>query len=110
MYLWTPHWALTKYDLTEVALPPYSDACWAKAASGGIDCDYPPDQLFKIVWPGLATSAPSAYSFLTSFQYTTADQIALLTDVEGEGMSIDDAANAWISANTALWQSWLSGP
>ena len=53
-YFWLPHWAHVKYDLTNVALPPYSDTCWARAASGGIDCDYPTDYLFKIVWPGLA--------------------------------------------------------
>jgi glycine betaine/proline transport system substrate-binding protein len=109
MYLWTPSWALTRYDLTEVALPVYSSECWAKAAADGIACDYPPDQLFKIVWPELATRSPKAYSFLTSFAYTTADQIGLLTAVEGEGMSIEDAANAWIAANTAVWQTWLNG-
>jgi glycine betaine/proline transport system substrate-binding protein len=109
LYLWTPHWALTKYDLTEVALPAYSDTCWATVASHGDYCDYPPDQLFKIVWPGLAASAPKAYSFLTRFRYTTADQIALLTAVDGEGQSIDAAANAWIGANTAVWQTWFGG-
>jgi glycine betaine/proline transport system substrate-binding protein len=107
LYLWTPHWALTHYDLTEVALPPYTDACWAKAATHGIDCDYPPDALFKIVWPGLATAAPKVNAFLASFQLTTADQISLLTAVDGNGESIDDAANAWIGANAAIWQSWI---
>ena len=107
LYLWTPHWALTRYDLTEVALPPYTEACWAKAASHGIDCDYPPDALFKIVWPGLASAAPKVNAFLANLQLTTADQISLLTAVDGNAQSIDEAANAWIGANTAIWQSWI---
>src|SRR5262249_18719251 len=97
MYMWTPQWALAKYDMTQVKmLKPYSPECYAKAATHGIDCDYPTDGLFKIAWPGLATYAPRVYSFLQKFSYTTADQIQLLAAVHENGRTIDDAAQAWV--------------
>ena len=56
-YFWTPHFVHAKYELSEMQLPPYSEECYAKAESGGVDCDYPPDELFKIFWTGLADLA-----------------------------------------------------
>jgi glycine betaine/proline transport system substrate-binding protein len=108
MYMWTPQWALAKYDMTQVQLPPYSSACYAKAATHGIDCDYPADGLFKIGWPGLASYSPEAYAFFQKFQYTTADQIALLAEVHAGGKTIDDVARSWIDQNPSIWQAWIS--
>ncbi len=81
-YFWTPHWAYITYDLTEVTLPPYSDDCYAKAAAGGVNCDYPADVLFKIYWPGFKAASPVAYQFLENFHYTNQDQIAMLAMVK----------------------------
>lgn len=106
-YFWTPHSIHAKYDLTRVALPDYSEECYAKADSGGVDCDYPPDELFKIFWPGLQTAAPDAYTLLKNMNYTTEDQISMIAAVELEGAAVEDAARAWIDANTTTWQAWL---
>jgi glycine betaine/proline transport system substrate-binding protein len=108
MYMWTPQWALARYDLTLVQLPKYSAACYAKAVTHGIDCDYPTDGLFKIGWPGLASYAPRAYSFLQKFQYTTADQIQLLSQLHEQGVTAEDVARVWVDANPAIWHAWLS--
>jgi glycine betaine/proline transport system substrate-binding protein len=107
LYLWVPHSALAKYDLTPVQLPPYSDACYAQVNTGGVDCDYPADHLFKIFWPGLKEANPRAYQFLKSFNYTTKDQIQLLGKVDNQKESVEQAAREWIAANTAIWQTWL---
>ncbi len=106
-YFWTPHSIHAKYDLTRVALPAYSDECYAEAQSGGVDCDYPSDNLFKIFWPGLQEAAPEAYTLLKNMNYTTEDQIGMIAAVELEGQSVDDAAQAWIDANEATWRAWL---
>ena len=106
-YFWTPHSIFAKYDLTRVSLPDYSDECYAKAASGGVDCDYPADTLFKIVWGGLKDAAPDAYNLLHNFSYSTDDQIALIAAVEVDGKSIDEAASDWIAANESVWQGWI---
>ncbi|NOX63340.1 MAG: ABC transporter substrate-binding protein [Chloroflexi bacterium] len=106
-YFWTPHSVHAKYELHEVELPPYSDECYAKADQGGIDCGYPPDELFKIFWAGLKDYAPDAYTFLKNFNYTTEDQIQMIADIELEDKSAEEAARAWIEANEATWKAWL---
>jgi glycine betaine/proline transport system substrate-binding protein len=107
MYLWTPHSVHAKHPLTEVKLPDYSEDCYAKAESGGIDCDYPPDPLLKIVWGELDTEAPDAYTFLKNFTLSNEDQIAMLGAVEVDGKSVAEAAQEWVDANEATWQAWL---
>ena len=106
-YFWTPHSIHAKYDLTRVALPEYSDDCYAEAESGGVACDYPADNLFKIFWPGLEEAAPDAYTLLQNMQYSTDDQISMIAAVELDGVAVEDAAQAWIDANTAIWNAWL---
>lgn len=106
-YFWTPHSIHAKYELSEVALPAYSDECYAKAESGGIDCDYPADNLFKIFWGGLAEAEPDAYALLKNMNYTTEDQIGMIAAVELDGKSVDEAAREWLDANEATWQAWL---
>lgn len=107
VYLWTPHSAFNSYDLTEVELPEYSDACYETAESGGVDCAYPSDVLFKIVNGDLAANAPAADTFIRNMNYESADQIEMLASVEVDGMSVEDAAAAWIEAHPDTWQAWL---
>ena len=106
-YFWTPHSIHAKYELTRVALPDYSEECYAGATSGSVNCDYPSDNLFKIFWPGLKKAAPDAYTLLKNMSYTTEDQIGMIAAVELEGKSVDDAAHAWLDANEATWRAWL---
>jgi glycine betaine/proline transport system substrate-binding protein len=106
-YFWTPHSIFAKYDLAEVELPPYSDECYAKADSGGVDCGYPPDDLFKIFWSGLKDYAPDAYTLLKNMNYSTQDQIQMIAAVELDDKSPDVAAQEWIDANEGKWKAWL---
>jgi glycine betaine/proline transport system substrate-binding protein len=107
-YFWTPHSIHAKYELTRVALPEYSEECYAEAESGGVACDYPSDNLFKIFWPGLAEAAPDAYAMLKKMNYPTEDQIGMIAAVELEGQSVEEAAQAWVDANEETWSAWLS--
>ena len=107
VYLWTPHSAHNAYDLTEIQLPDYSDACYDTADAGGVDCDYPADDLFKIAWAGLEDGAPDAFTLLSNMNYTTADQVSILASIETDGLTVDDAAALWIDNNDATWKTWL---
>ncbi|MFQ5612039.1 MAG: ABC transporter substrate-binding protein [Anaerolineae bacterium] len=106
-YFWTPHSVHAQFDLTQVELPAYSDACYAKIDAGGVDCAYPSDELFKIVWADLKNEAPDVYQFLSSFSYSTKDQISMIAAVELENKSAEEAAQAWIEANESTWQAWI---
>jgi glycine betaine/proline transport system substrate-binding protein len=107
-YWWTPHVIQAKFDLTRIELPPVTDECLDAQANNpeAVDCDYPEDVLMKIVWPGLEELAPEAYQFLQNFNYTNDDQVFMLGKID-EGMSVDEAAQAWIDENEDVWRAWI---
>jgi len=106
-YFWTPHSVHAQYDLVQVELPAYSDECYAKIDAGGVDCGYPPDNLFKIVGSSLKDEAPDVYQFLKNFNYSTQDQIQMIAAVELDGKSAEEAAQAWIDGNEDKWKAWI---
>lgn len=111
-YFYRPHAIFARYDLTQVALPPYSDACYAGTELGdpsGVNCAYPDDQLLKIFWAGLESYAPEAYTLLKNMNYSTEDQIALIADVELNGKTTEQAARDWLAAHETQWRAWLPG-
>lgn len=105
-YFWTPHSLHGLLDLRQVELPGYTDECYGRE-SKEVDCGYPADNLFKIVWGGLELGAPAAWQFLRNFNYTTEDQVSMLTAVEIDGLSVEEAAAAWIEDNDDVWRTWL---
>jgi glycine betaine/proline transport system substrate-binding protein len=106
-YFWTPHSVHAKYKLTAVKLPDYSAACYDKANSGGVACDYPPDALFKIAWSGLKDKAPDAYQFLKNMKYSNEDQIGMIAAVDTDKKTAEQAARDWINAHESVWKAWL---
>ena len=106
-YFWTPHWVHMLYNLVPVTLPPYSEECYAQAQTGGVDCDYPPDELYKIFWAGLKNYAPDAYQFLKAFNYTNVDQTVLMAMVQVDGKTAEEAARAWVEENKSVWEPWI---
>lgn len=107
-YWWTPHVIQAKFDLTRVELPPVTDECLDAQANNpeAVDCDYPEDVLLKIAWPGLEELAPDAYQFILNFNYTNDDQVFMLGEID-EGMSVEEAAQAWIDENQDVWREWI---
>ncbi len=110
MYFWSPHWAQAKYELTEVELPPYDDAC-AEAATNedgdGYACDYAEDVLYKAFSDQLETKDPAAFEFLSNLSYTNEDQNGIALAVDDGGESLADAAPAWADENEDVWSAWL---
>jgi glycine betaine/proline transport system substrate-binding protein len=110
MYFWSPHWAQAKYELTEVELPAYDDACETAALENdgdGYACDYADDILYKALSAGLEDKDPAAYQFLTNMQYANDDQNGIALAIDDEGLSPEEAAQAWVDANEAVWSAWL---
>jgi len=109
-YFYKPHWAFVDYDLTEVALPEYTEECGAIAAQEdptGYNCDYPQDVLYKALNEGMEESDPAAFAFLSSISYTNAEQEAIAHLIDVESMSPEDAAAQWVGENEAVWSAWL---
>jgi len=108
LYFWRPHYLVVKYDLREIKLPNYSDKCYRGAAKGLVDCDYPPDILLKIAWPGLKKMAPQAYQLLCNFNLSNHDQNALLGMVALDKLSPQEAARKWLKDNRSRWSAWIT--
>jgi glycine betaine/proline transport system substrate-binding protein len=109
-YFYTPQWANAKYDLTEVKLPAFTDACAEAAAKNkgvGYDCEYPEDVLYKAFNENLETKAPAAFKFLSAMSYTNDDQNSVALDIEDGKMDPTDAAQKWVDANADTWQAWV---
>ncbi|HRQ36601.1 MAG TPA: glycine betaine ABC transporter substrate-binding protein [Chloroflexota bacterium] len=105
-YFYSPHAIFSRFDLTQVALPAYSDDCYAGAESGGVACAYPEDQLFKIFSTKLSEKAPDVYTLLKNMNYGSEAQIEMLAMLD-EGKTVEEAAQAWVDAHESEWKGWL---
>jgi glycine betaine/proline transport system substrate-binding protein len=103
-YFYSPHALFQEYDLLQVELPPYSDECYADPAM--VDCAYPKDELLKIFSAEFEEKDPDVYAFLSNMNYGSDAQIEMLAMLN-EGMSVEEAAQAWVDANEDVWQDWL---
>ncbi len=103
-YFYAPHAIFSKFDLTRVQLPSYTDDCYADEAA--IACDYPDDTLMKILNADLAEKDGDVHSFLKAFNYGGDAQVEMLASIDG-GMSVEEAAQAWVDSNESVWRAWL---
>ncbi len=103
-YFYSPHAIFQQFDLVQVELPAYSDACYADEAA--IACAYPQDKLFKIFSAGLADKDAKVHTFLSNMNYGSDAQIEMLAKLN-EGMSVEESAQAWVDAHEDVWRSWL---
>lgn len=103
-YFYSPHAIFQQFDLTQVELPAYSDECYADPAQ--IDCAYPKDELLKIFNADLQEKDADVYTFLSNMNYGSDAQIEMLAMLN-EGMTVEDAAQAWVDAHEDVWSSWL---
>ncbi|MEM8857802.1 MAG: glycine betaine ABC transporter substrate-binding protein [Chloroflexota bacterium] len=104
-YLWTPHVIHAEHELTEIQLPEYYPGCHDVPAA--VDCAYPDELLFKIVWGELAVEAPEIYTFIRNMELTLDDQIGMLAEIKEDEITPTKAAEHWIKANEDVWKNWL---
>lgn len=103
-YFYAPHAIFSKFDLTRVQLPAYTDDCYADEAA--IACDYPDDELMKILNADLAEKDADVHAFLKNFNYGSEAQVEMLASLDS-GMSVEEAAQAWVDNNESVWRAWL---
>lgn len=91
---WTPHWKFAAMDLKYLEDPKnvYGDA----------------EQIHTIVRTGLKDDMPDAYAFLDQFYWTPDDMAAVMIEIQN-GVEPEDAAKAWVEANTDKVDAWLNG-
>jgi len=103
-YFYSPHAIFQQFDLTQVELPAYTDECYADEAA--IACAYPKDELLKIFSAKLKDKDADVHTFLSKMSYGSDSQIEMLAMLN-EGMSVEEAAQAWVDAHEDTWRAWL---
>lgn len=112
LWVYAPHWAPIKYDGEWVEFPPYSVECYTDPAVGvnpeaTHDCGKPTGDIMKVGWAGLEGKWPGAAQAITAFQITNDEMGAMVGKVDVDGMSVEDVVDEWMTANEAVWTTWI---
>jgi glycine betaine/proline transport system substrate-binding protein len=104
-YFWEPHFLFDQSRYARVNLPEYVPGC--DAIMDRIACDYPVEDLDKIVSRKFADSGGKAFEFIKKFSWTNADQNEVARYIGLEKMSYREAASSWMYAHPDAWRPWL---
>jgi glycine betaine/proline transport system substrate-binding protein len=105
-YWYTPQWLFNEVPMVEVKLPPYTDACGAKAPAD-IDCAYPTTPLQKYLNADFAKHGGKAAQFLRNFRWTKDEQNEVSQMIAEDKLSPEAAAKRWVTAHPDVWRAWL---
>lgn len=104
-YFFEPHWMSNELDLARVDLPEYEEGC--SDDPDHIPCDYPAEDLNKILRADFAASGSSAYELVDNWMWNNTDQNDVARMIADEGMDPAAAAEQWVEENPEKWESWL---
>ncbi|SMY07519.1 ABC transporter substrate-binding protein [Flavimaricola marinus] len=113
LWLYSPHWAPAKYEGSFVEFPPYSAECYNDPSVGinpnaAYDCGKPTGPIWKVAWAGIDEKWPGAAEIIREYTLTNDEMGALVSSIDLDGVSVEDAAAGWMSANEATWQAWIN--
>ena len=113
LWIYSPHWAPSKYEGEFVKFPAYEPACYEDPSWGinpdmAYDCGKPTGNIWKVGWAGVADTWPGAAPALAAFPIPHAALGALVGKVDLDGQEVDAVAQAWLDANEATWKAWIA--
>jgi glycine betaine/proline transport system substrate-binding protein len=111
LWVYAPHWAPSKYDGEWVKFPEYTEACyndpsWGVNPNMKYDCGKPHGWIKKIAWAGGEQKWPAAYEAIRRYHMDNKTMGDMIGQVDLEGKSVDEVAEAWIEANESVWKEW----
>ncbi|MCD6568204.1 MAG: ABC transporter substrate-binding protein [Dehalococcoidia bacterium] len=104
-YYWEPTWILGKLDMTYLEEPPFDQSEWDNKTYG---CAYSPVQVNIIVNTDFADSNPQVVEFLSNYETTTAMVNQVLSYMQENEASTNEAAIWFLQENEDLWTKWVS--
>ena len=112
LWVYSPHWAPSKYEGEFVEFPPYtpecySDPAWGSNSSELYDCGKPRGPIWKVAWSGVKDKWPGAHSIIGEFNVSNDEMGQMVSAVDLDGKSVDDVVDAWMDANQDRWSGWL---
>ncbi len=111
LWIYSPHWAVAKYEGEWVQFPEYTADCytdpkWGTNADLAYDCGKPHGEIWKYAWAGMKDKWPTAYRIAKNFSFDAPELNALIAQVDLDGKSLDEVADAWIAANQDKIKAW----
>lgn len=112
LWIYAPHWAVAKYEGEWVNFPEYSPECYSDPSVGinpneAYDCGKPHGAIWKAGWAGMKDKWPGAYKAVKAFTIDNAEMGQMITEVDLNGKSVQEVADAWMAANEARWSAWI---
>jgi glycine betaine/proline transport system substrate-binding protein len=103
LWIYSPHWATSKYQGEWVQFPEYTPDCYAKKL---YTCGKPHGEIWKYAWAGMKEKWPVAYKVAKAYTIPTDQLNKMSGEADLGGKSIEDVANAWVEANQPVWEAW----
>jgi glycine betaine/proline transport system substrate-binding protein len=111
MWIYSPHWAPAKYEGEWIEFPEHTPECYTDPAWGtnpdmAYDCGKPFGEIWKYASAELKTKWPVAYNVAKNYSIDAKELGLLGAQVDLEGKSIEEVAEAWVAANESKWRAW----
>jgi glycine betaine/proline transport system substrate-binding protein len=114
-YWYTPQYLNQEYDLSEVQLPPRTDAnkdCKDDSKAGGdpeqYKCEYDVTVINKLFSKKFAEGGSPAYDVLSKLELTNEDQEEVAKAIAGDKVDPEKAGQDWVKENKAKVDAWLN--
>ena len=112
LWIYSPHWAPSKYEGEFVDFPAYTaecynDAAWGSNPSAKYDCGKPRGPIWKVAWSGVKDKWPGAHKLISSFNINNDEMGQMVAAVDLDKVSLDDVVAKWMTDNEARWSAWL---
>jgi glycine betaine/proline transport system substrate-binding protein len=111
MWIYSPHWAPAKYEGEWVEFPEntpecYTDPSWGINKDMAYDCGKPHGEIWKYSWAEMKTKWPIAYNVAKNYTIDAKELGMLGGQVDLDGKTIEEVAQAWVDGNEAKWKAW----
>ncbi len=113
LWVYSPHWAPSKYEGEWVEFPEYSSECYNDASVGvnpdmAYDCGKPRGPIWKVAWSGVKENWPDAYNVIKNFNIENDEMGSMISQIDLEGKNLEDVVADWMANNEDRWQSWIN--
>ncbi len=114
MWIYSPHWAPAKYEGEWIEFPEHDPACytdpkWGLNPDMAYDCGKPHGEIWKYANGEMKAKWPVAHTVAKNMSLDANELGTLGGQVDLDGKSIEEVAEAWIGANEARWRAWAAG-
>jgi len=112
LWVYAPHWAVTKFDGEWVEFPKYTPACYSDPSWGinktmKYDCGKPFGWIKKVGWKGGEKKWPNAYKAIRNFKIDNKEMGEMIAAIDLDGKKLDDVVADWMKKNESRWKAWI---